>query len=57
MAGGKPINACEVWLMDTGAGWSGVLSMMNVNTKEVFSSDPVPSLYPGITGRKRRLSM
>jgi serine/threonine protein phosphatase 1 len=49
-----PINACEVWLMDTGAGWSGVLSIMNVDTKEVFTSDPVPSLYPGIKGRKKR---
>jgi serine/threonine protein phosphatase 1 len=52
---GKPIKACEVWLMDTGAGWSGVLSMMDLNTYEVFSSDPVPSLYPGVEGRKRVL--
>jgi serine/threonine protein phosphatase 1 len=39
--------------MDTGAGWSGVLSLMDVENKEVFTSDPVPSLYPGIAGRKR----
>jgi serine/threonine protein phosphatase 1 len=51
---GKPIQSCEVWLMDTGAGWSGPLSMMNVETKEIFISDPVPALYPGITGRKRK---
>ena len=50
----KPIQSCEVWLMDTGAGWSGVLSMMDVDTKEVFVSDPVPSLYPGVTGRSRK---
>jgi serine/threonine protein phosphatase 1 len=49
-----PMKACEVWLMDTGAGWSGVLSMMNIDTKEVFTSDPVPQLYPGFTGRKKR---
>lgn len=47
----KPIQSCEVWMMDTGAGWSGVLSMMNVSTKEIVTSDPVPALYPGVKGR------
>ncbi|QOI96918.1 MAG: metallophosphoesterase [Flammeovirgaceae bacterium] len=50
---GKPLHSCGIWLMDTGAGWSGVLSMMDIDTKEFFTSDPVPSLYPGIEGRKR----
>jgi serine/threonine protein phosphatase 1 len=54
ISGLEPIHACEVWLMDTGAGWSGVLSMMDINTKEVFASDPVPMLYPGIVGRKKK---
>jgi serine/threonine protein phosphatase 1 len=49
-----PVFSAGVWLMDTGAGWSGVLSMMDVITKETFISDPVPSLYPGFTGRTRR---
>lgn len=49
-----PINSLGIWLMDTGAGWSGVLSMMNIETKEVFTSDPVPSLYPGTEGRKKK---
>lgn len=49
-----PIEAGGVWLMDTGAGWSGVLSMMDVETKEVFTSDEVPELYPGVTGRTRK---
>lgn len=48
----KPIQYCEVWMMDTGAGWSGRLSMMNIETQECFVSDPVPELYPGIEGRK-----
>jgi serine/threonine protein phosphatase 1 len=48
-----PIRACEVWLMDTGAGWSGKLSMMNIATNEIFMSDPVPNLYAGIEGRKK----
>ena len=50
----RPIMSLGIWLMDTGAGWNGVLSMMDVDTKQTFISDPVPSLYPGITGRKRR---
>ena len=33
-----PVNSCEVWLMDTGAGWKKRLSMMNIETKEVFQS-------------------
>jgi serine/threonine protein phosphatase 1 len=45
---------CEVWFMDTGAGWSGKLSMMNIDTKEIFMSDPVPELYPGVKGRQRK---
>ncbi|GAB1446523.1 MAG: metallophosphoesterase [Cyclobacteriaceae bacterium] len=49
----KPIQYCEVWMMDTGAGWSGRLSMMNIETQECFVSDPVPKLYPGIEGRKK----
>lgn len=52
--GNKPIQSGDVWLMDTGAGWTGVLSMMNIHTKEVFTSNPVPELYPGIEGRKKR---
>lgn len=51
----KPIQSLGVWLMDTGAGWSGVLSMMDIETKEMFVSDPVPTLYPGIEGRKRKV--
>lgn len=53
VAGGKPIHSCEVWLMDTGAGWSGPLSMMDIETKELFASENVPLLYPGVSGRRR----
>jgi len=49
----NPVQACEVWMMDTGAGWAGVLSMMNIDTKEVFTSDKVPFLYPGVEGRMK----
>jgi serine/threonine protein phosphatase 1 len=51
----RPVSSSGIWLMDTGAGWQGVLSIMNVDSKESFISDPVPSLYPGIEGRKRNL--
>ena len=54
ISGGKPIQCGEVWLMDTAAGWSGVLSLMNVESKETFTSDPVPSLYPGVKGREKK---
>jgi len=49
----KPIWSGGVCLMDTGAGWTGVLSMMDINTHEVFTSDKVPALYPGVAGRVR----
>jgi len=49
----KPIWSAGVCLMDTGAGWTGVLSMMDIHTREVFTSDKVPTLYPGIPGRAR----
>lgn len=49
----RPISSCGVWLMDTGAGWTGPLSIMNIHTKEIFQSDPVPSLYPGFHARKK----
>jgi serine/threonine protein phosphatase 1 len=49
----RPLLGAGVWLMDTGAGWQGLLSMMDVSSKEIFTSDPVPKLYPGISGRKK----
>jgi serine/threonine protein phosphatase 1 len=49
-----PIQSSEIWMMDTGAGWSGVLSLMNIDSKEVYISDPVPHLYPGVNGRIKR---
>lgn len=48
-----PVKVCNVWLLDSGAGWNGRLSMMNIETKEVFQSDSVPELYPGVKGRKK----
>ncbi len=51
---GQPVLGGGVWLMDTGAGWAGRLTMMDIHTKEIFASDPVPSLYPGVPPRQRK---
>lgn len=46
-----PVRRCEVWNLDTGAGWEGKLSIMDVDTKEFWQSDVVKTLYPYVTGR------
>ncbi len=48
----SPLHFCELWMMDTGAGYDGKLSIMNIETKEVFQSDKIPMLYPDFKGRK-----
>ena len=47
------MHAINVWNIDTGAAFTGKLSGVNVNTKEVFQSDDLPSLYPNETGRNK----
>jgi len=47
----KPFKALNVWNIDTGAGFKGRLSMMEINTKKVVQSDPVHKLYPDEHGR------
>ncbi|MEM6525255.1 MAG: metallophosphoesterase [Bacteroidota bacterium] len=50
----QPILSGDVWLMDTGAGWEGgVLSMMNIDSKDIYISDRLDSLYPAGAGRQR----
>lgn len=46
-----PLNALNVWNIDTGAGGKGKLSCIDINTKEVFQSDYVYKLYPNEAGR------
>lgn len=42
----QPIKTCEVYLMDTGAGWKGgVLTILDIDSKEFFQSDIVSDLY------------
>lgn len=46
-----PTRAVNVWNIDTGAAFKGPLSMLDVDTKEVWQSDPVFTLYPEENGR------
>ena len=43
----QPIHACNMWNIDTGAGWSGKLTIMDVDSKEYWQSDLTPDLYGG----------
>ena len=47
----KPVQAANVWNVDTGAAFKGPLSAINIETKEVFQSDSVFKLYPNEKGR------
>lgn len=46
-----PLHFCNVWDMDTGAGWSGKLTIMDVNSHEYWQSDLSPQLQ-GMEGRR-----
>ena len=46
-----PIKRASVWNLDTGAAFKGKLSAMEVNTKEIWQSEPVYKLYPHEKGR------
>ncbi|WP_372755359.1 metallophosphoesterase family protein [Mariniflexile sp.] len=48
-----PTKAANVWNVDTGATFKGKLSVLDVNSKEVFQSDALPSLYPNEKGRNK----
>ena len=49
----QPMNAANVWNVDTGAAFTGPLSAINIDTKEVFQSDNVKDLYPHEMGRNK----
>lgn len=42
----EPVNAACVWNLDTGAGFTGPLTLMDADTKRYWQSDKVCSLYP-----------
>ncbi len=47
----EPIHIHNLWDIDTGAGWNGVLTIMDIDTKEIFQSGNVRELYPNERGR------
>lgn len=47
----KPMKACNVWNMDTGAAFTGPLSAMDVDTKQYWQTEPCMNLYPEEKGR------
>lgn len=46
-----PMNAINVWNLDTGVAYYGKLSIMDIETKQFWQSDPVSSLYREEKGR------
>ena len=47
----KPLWLGNLCNMDTGAGWNGVLCIMDIDTREYWISDESKSLYPNEKGR------
>lgn len=46
-----PLNFANVWNVDTGAGFKGPITVMDVDSKEFWQSDPIYLLYPEEIGR------
>jgi serine/threonine protein phosphatase 1 len=46
-----PVQKACVWNVDTGAAFKGSLTIMNVDTKEFWQSDPLNELYSAEKGR------
>ena len=46
-----PVKKANVWNVDTGAAFKGPLSILDADSKELWQSDPVWTLYPEEQGR------
>ncbi len=46
-----PMHRANIWNLDTGAGFKGKLTIMNIDTKEYWQSDLCKDLYPNEKGR------
>ena len=46
-----PMQGCNVWNIDTGAAFTGRLTILDIDTKEFWQSDVVQELYPDEKGR------
>lgn len=47
----QPVKKANIWNVDTGAAFKGKLSAIEVNSKEIWQSEPVFELYPQEEGR------
>jgi serine/threonine protein phosphatase 1 len=47
----EPIHNYEIWNLDTGAGWGGKLTIMDIDTEQYWQSDLAKALYPESHGR------
>lgn len=47
----SPLKINNVWFLDTGGGWEGKLTIMDVDTEEWWQSEKVLELYPDARGR------
>ncbi len=48
-----PMQAANVWNVDTGAAFYGRISALDVNTKQYWQSDTAKSFYPDEEGRNK----
>ena len=48
-----PMNAANIWNVDTGAAFKGKVTALNIETKAFYQSDALPSLYPNEKGRNK----
>ncbi|MFC4816214.1 metallophosphoesterase [Flavobacterium sp. GCM10023249] len=46
-----PVNKANVWNVDTGAAFKGPLTVLDIDSKQFWQSDPVYKLYPNENGR------
>ena len=49
----QPMHACNVWNIDTGAGFTGKLTVIDIDSKAYWQSEEAYKLYPGERGRNR----
>lgn len=50
----EPMNAINVWNVDTGAAFYGKLSAIDIDSKEIFQTKTLMELYPDEKGRNER---
>lgn len=46
-----PMHKANIWNIDTGAAFTGKLSILDINSKEFWQSDSLQELYPNEKGR------